>query len=955
MFYLKIVTTKGIMSFLFILQLLFLSFHFKSSLAYSLKNCTILYQDEPTAKASLDCADRKLETVPDDIPKDVVSLQLWNNLLEKINKEDFCGMSKLISLDLTYNKIAVVEDGSFSNLISLNKLSLASNRLTNLTNNMFQSLSNLVVLDLSDNLIQIIHEIAIQDLIRLKTLDLSDNNIREIVDIKPLFQLPMIQKLSLDCNQLSSFETKDLPLNFSSTLEDLSISSRNLKLSITSPIFSHIQNIAFPTCGQNSNLTWIIPDKTFLSNITQFCLEQQIRSFEDMEHILQSLESLSHLRLNYLNEQVRARVLTTICKIPTLRRLDLSKNVFAHFTLKLSPCFDLTELDLSSTYITELPKGSIHSMKKLQSLDMSNNELTTIPYDIRTLSSLEILSLEVNAISELTCEDFLNTTHLKELSLFLNRITKLPECVFQHLTELKILNVGQNMLQTFGDTFKIALQKLETLDISNHFVAVLNSEDFKGLSSLKYLRFQSDHILMLEEQIFQGLKNLESLFATFIDYELNFTELQHLENLTIYFNSAFPLKILQLTSPEEFIQLRSLKSLTVISVDIVRGADPQTTVLRAMNHLEYFRAVNVYGQVPDVATFQFNPKLKTLIFAKADFPELEYKLFLPIQNLQNLEITESKLKSLDFLVQANLSELRYLKLTDNGLVRVNETVFQSVPSLIYLDLSNNTFTCDCSNSGFIYWIKNNKQTQVVNAHQYKCAFPLEKRGTLLLDFDIQSCWDDGRFLCFIFSTCLVLLTLLTSFIYNFLRWHLIYTFHLFLAFLYDTRKRRKGDPHQFDAFVSYNIHDEDWVYREMLPVLEREQGWKLCLHHRDFQPGKPIIENITDAIYGSRKTICVISRHYLQSEWCSREIQMASFRLFDEQKDVLILLFLEEIPTHHLSPYYRMRKLVKKRTYLSWPQAAQHPGVFWQNVQRALQTGDAPTENMDLLTGPAGC
>ncbi|XP_013880644.1 toll-like receptor 13 [Austrofundulus limnaeus] len=140
----------------------------------------------------------------------------------------------------------------------------------------------------------------------------------------------------------------------------------------------------------------------------------------------------------------------------------------------------------------------------------------------------------------------------------------------------------------------------------------------------------------------------------------------------------------------------------------------------------------------------------------------------------------------------------------------------------------------------------------------------------------------------------------------------------------------------------------------MLPVLEGEQGWRLCLHHRDFQPGKPIMENITDAIYGSRKTICVISRHYLQSEWCSREIQMASFRLFDEQKDVLILLFLEEIPSRHLTPYYRMRKLVKKRTYLSWPQAAQHPGVFWQNVQRALQTGDALTENTDLLTGPAG-
>ncbi|XP_039676812.1 toll-like receptor 13 [Perca fluviatilis] len=118
---------------------------------------------------------------------------------------------------------------------------------------------------------------------------------------------------------------------------------------------------------------------------------------------------------------------------------------------------------------------------------------------------------------------------------------------------------------------------------------------------------------------------------------------------------------------------------------------------------------------------------------------------------------------------------------------------------------------------------------------------------------------------------------------------------------------------------------------------------------------KPIVENITDAIYGSRKTICVITRRYLQSEWCSREIQMASFRLFDEQKDVLILLFLEEIPAHQLSPYYRMRKLVKKRTYLSWPQAGHHTGLFWQNVGRALETGDAPTETADLLTGPAGC
>ncbi|XP_075936667.1 LOW QUALITY PROTEIN: toll-like receptor 13 [Anarhichas minor] len=169
------------------------------------------------------------------------------------------------------------------------------------------------------------------------------------------------------------------------------------------------------------------------------------------------------------------------------------------------------------------------------------------------------------------------------------------------------------------------------------------------------------------------------------------------------------------------------------------------------------------------------------------------------------------------------------------------------------------------------------------------------------------------------------------------------------GFLFDTKLKNKQAPNQYDAFVSYNTHDEPWVIRELLPKLEGEQDWRLCLHHRDFEPGKPIIDNITDAIYGSRKTICVISRRYLESEWCSREIQVASFRLFDERKDVLIMVFLEDIPIAQLSPYYRMRKLLKRRTYLSWPRAEEHPELFWEKLRQALKTGEDLGEDRFLL------
>uniref|UniRef100_A0A3B3YNA2 TIR domain-containing protein n=1 Tax=Poecilia mexicana TaxID=48701 RepID=A0A3B3YNA2_9TELE len=545
-------------------------------------------------------------------------------------------------------------------------------------------------------------------------------------------------------------------------------------------------------------------------------------------------------------------------------------------------------------------------MRQMRFFNVSYNKLKKIPHDIRSLSSLEILIMNDNIISHLGCEDFVNTRHLTELHLNGNRIAKVQRCVMESLTNLKLLNLSGNLLVTFRASTKVGLQKLEILDLSQNFIKFLNNYDFQGLPSLKHLNVTSYFMTYLKYHTFLGLKSLKSFSGSFPLYFVNLRTLPQLENIQVNFKFNGPFKTPYLKTYEDSIKIKSLKSVSVacrydhlgLIYYLERG------ILHNMKHLEYFKAENIYLSAPYSNTFQSNQKLRSLTFTKTDF----------------LDLSESQLKSLDFLVHANLPALRYLNLAGNELNVINKTVFQSLPSLTFLDLDKNPFTCECSNADFIQWVKSNTQTQVVNAHQYVCSFPVSRRGSLLLDFNFQPCLDDGGFLCFVSSSCLVVLTLLSSFVYHFLRWHLTYTFHLLL----------------FDAFVSYNVRDEGWVYREMLPVLEGEQGWRLCLHHRDFQPGKPIIENITDAIYGSRKTICVISRSYLQSEWCSREIQMASFRLFDEQKDVLILLFLENIPAHHLSPYYRMRKLVKKRTYLSWPQAAQHPGVFWQNVQRAL-------------------
>jgi len=48
------------------------------------------------------------------------------------------------------------------------------------------------------------------------------------------------------------------------------------------------------------------------------------------------------------------------------------------------------------------------------------------------------------------------------------------------------------------------------------------------------------------------------------------------------------------------------------------------------------------------------------------------------------------------------------------------------------------------------------------------------------------------------------------------------------------------DEKQWDAFISYKSHpvDEQYVLHELYPRLEKEFGFKLCLHFRDFVPGE---------------------------------------------------------------------------------------------------------------------
>uniref|UniRef100_A0A8C6UDV8 TIR domain-containing protein n=1 Tax=Neogobius melanostomus TaxID=47308 RepID=A0A8C6UDV8_9GOBI len=594
-----------------------------------------------------------------------------------------------------------------------------------------------------------------------------------------------------------------------------------------------------------------------------------------------------------------------------LTALSLNDNRLTNLTEHMfTGLSNLSALNLRDNQIKSISESAFVPLTRLQVLFLSANALSSIKSITNIVSfyrSLKTLSLSANPLTSFESEQFsfpcnITDLHLRKMSLL--RFA-LHSDVFPHLQTLLLTALYTDLQWDVSD--KAFLKALRRLDLSfTHFsdetYQLIFQRRIRNMTRLTELLLESDRGTLVEEGGFDGLTNLTTL-----NYSL----------LALTSSSSADVRPASSSRGRSFQQNFNLPSLQTLSLRVfydicfiwpkgfLRGLDDLKVLSLQLCFCPFWP--------PDSETFSHTPHLLNLKIVKNVNWIPAPQVFQPLTVLQTLDLSDNQLKSVDFLPEANLTQLQTLILQRNDLSVLNERVFEALPSLRHLDLSENPFVCNCSNADFINWVIRNRQVYVNGAFQYRCVSP-----------------ESVGFLCFICSSALVLLTLLSTFLHHFLRFHLLYGFYLLRALLYDRQQRRRGSAEIYDAFVSYNVHDEEWVYRELLPELEGRQGWKLCLHHRDFEPGKAIMENIVDAIYSSRKTLCVISHQYLLSEWCSREIKMAR------------CCFSSYTFPHGSScyyPFFRMRKQLRSRTYLSWSGARGHRGLFWERVRRALQSG----------------
>ena len=159
------------------------------------------------------------------------------------------------------------------------------------------------------------------------------------------------------------------------------------------------------------------------------------------------LEIINHPQLEILllnNNELQSKDFPTyLNQLSNLKQLDLTRNELTSLPESISQLRGLERLSLSFNELESLP-FSISQLQNLTHLDLFFNQLSSVPPSIGKLGKLRVLSLMENQLTYLP-PSIGNLQRLEELSVGLNNLTHLPESIGK-LTRLKKLYLGKNAL-----------------------------------------------------------------------------------------------------------------------------------------------------------------------------------------------------------------------------------------------------------------------------------------------------------------------------------------------------------------------------------------------------------------------------------------------------------------------------------------------------------------------------
>ncbi|XP_045203810.2 toll-like receptor 4 [Mercenaria mercenaria] len=514
----------------------------------------------------VDCSDRDLTAVPNNLPLNTTCLNMNGNKISKINGTSWQRYKLLKKLSLARNMIDRVHGGDFAGLLMLEMLDLSLNqiRYSNIARNAFRPLKKLIYLDLKQNLSNIwsneTYPVTLNHLYYLHTLVIDGLGTQPLPYMANVIELYMsgeygrcnipningsffentlgVQNLFLSKCLIRKIEFNTFKLLRNITSLDL---SWNINLGIES-----VPNI---TSGLNGSKTLKRLNLNTLYDHSQFDFCSSL-NIDDVRYLSNTSIELVTVENNNL---VRMDIASVKQWPKSIKYLSVQHNMFLYgnYTpyLILSGALNkIVYLDISRMAASNRPISSPRysvSMKKNYEQRLQPNTYETCQPEI-TVSNFHSLCMSMFTRNQFpdyfqVIEDKLKQRDIGTDNIiidspkiyspskleYLDISDNLPVLIervfeiFPKIPNLKVLNVSRNYLGYplyDGDAIIGHLKNFRTLDLSDNKIIHLMPNIFNNLTKLENLYLSQNKISNITFEL-SYLKNL-----SYLDLEVNSLE-----------------------------------------------------------------------------------------------------------------------------------------------------------------------------------------------------------------------------------------------------------------------------------------------------------------------------------------------------------------------------------------------------------------------------------------------
>nr|XP_020452139.1 toll-like receptor 8 [Monopterus albus] len=830
-----------------------------------------------------------------------------------IMEGSFAVMTKLEALDLSYNNLTHVPKGLPQ---SLRTLKLGSNKIECISEDDFLGLHNLKILKLQGNCPRCenapypcvpcqngflhIHPNAFDNVAQLTVLHLGGNSLTHL-NSSWFTKLSKLRELFLSFNFLITAITKEatflaylpklkkLDLSFNFALKSypttLNLSQEFSKLVSLRTL--HLQGLVFQNIGPGTlSPLYELKNLSALNLGTNFIIHSDSTIFSHF----------SHLKMIYLGEN---RLYPTPVKSPPF----MSDNSNQRSDMSISPFVVSYPKDFSFEISHSLIKQECFDSGRVLILS-SNNLFFISPKQFDGYGNIACLNLSGNGFSAaLNGTEFSSLPNLTYLDLSFNKIDLVYDNAFNELKKLQVLDLSYNShyFKAYGITHNLNFTKnlpaLRVLNMSHNDIDTLTSKQIHS-QSLTELQFTNNYLGTL-------WKKRDG------SYKMLFTNLTNLTILDITHNSITKI-------PDDVYEYLP-RNLTLLRISHNLLTEFKWDKLKLFHHLQILDLSS--NDLSDVTGINSNIS-HTLTF---------------------LDLSHNNIVHLDKeLIEECPKSLKTLNLSYNKLTIISQPTLQSNPNnhIQTLFLQRNPFHCTCDSLNFILWIENGDVKIPKLTSDVTCETPVNQKGHKLIDFDINQCVNDIQaFQLYVLSTSFTIAFMFVATVAHLFYWDVSYVIHYLKAKLKGYSSLNSSGS-IYDVFVTYDTSDShvsEWVMRNLRVKLE-EEGDKhlpLCLEERDWPPGVPLVDNLTQSIQYSRKTLFVLTEGYVKTGTFKMAMYLAHQRLLDENVDVIVLLMLEPVLQH--SHFLRLRRRLCEESVIEWPRTAAAEPWFWQSLRNVMR------------------